>query len=127
MADYTVAIDNDYKETGYLDPPRDVLVIQDGDEKREYMDFGEPEDNRFHRDYDWIKPELERAYEAGKESAAAEIAWLRGALDQIARYDESDTGYQGGGQEAEMKRIAWGHLGMYPGPVIAEAETSEVF
>lgn len=46
-----------------------ILEITDGEQKRYYSDSGEPEDNRFSRDYSWVSVELKRAYEAGKRAA----------------------------------------------------------
>lgn len=44
---------------------RNRLVIVDDSGEREYWDYGEPEDNSFHRDWSWVAEELRRAYEQG--------------------------------------------------------------
>lgn len=45
---------------------RSVLTVYaDGKFIEEHSDGGEPEDNSFGRDWEWIKPALERAYEIG--------------------------------------------------------------
>ena len=49
---------------------RNMLVITDDQGKRDYWDYGEPEDNSFNRDYKWIAGELRNAYEQGKKDSA---------------------------------------------------------
>jgi hypothetical protein len=44
---------------------RTTLFITDNEDVREYSDGGEPEDNSFGRDWNWVPKELERAYAAG--------------------------------------------------------------
>lgn len=62
--------------------------------------------------------------ELSRREMAAEIAWLRGALERIAHYDESDMpGYwKSDCAEEEMRAIALAHLGMYTGPESADAD-----
>lgn len=54
-----------------------LKIIRDGEEIAEYMDQGEPEDNRFCRDWNWVAGALEQAYQFGladgKKELAAEI------------------------------------------------------
>ena len=35
------------------------------------LDYGEPEDNSFYRDWAWIQPAIETAYRLGREDEAA--------------------------------------------------------
>lgn len=43
----------------------DLVIEHDGLEIGRYSDRGEPEDNLFCRDWDWVSVELERAYKLG--------------------------------------------------------------
>jgi hypothetical protein len=54
--------DNDYGDG------RGVLVIEyNGKVLEHHTDNGEPEDNTFYRDYDWIDTAINTAYEMGVE------------------------------------------------------------
>jgi hypothetical protein len=69
---------------------RYTIQITDGSETREYFDKGEPEDNSFYRDYDWIVPELQKAHDAGYRAGetAAGTRWhetLERGLEQARR------------------------------------------
>jgi hypothetical protein len=48
-------------------------IIIDGEVVETYLDGGEPEDNSFYRDWNWVPTELERAYKKGLEDARQEI------------------------------------------------------
>lgn len=50
-----------------------TLVIEDDDGKREYWDGGEPEDQTFHRDWDWVADELIKAYHQGVNDATIDV------------------------------------------------------
>ncbi len=50
---------------------RNLMIIKDSHGDREYRDGGEPEDNSFVRDWEWVKDELFKAYEQGKRDAIA--------------------------------------------------------
>jgi len=57
------------------DPHDDRSILQvwhNGELIRGYTDYGEPEDNSFKRDYDWIQHELLAAYKLGRFDAAEE-------------------------------------------------------
>ena len=43
----------------------DLVISHDGEEIERYNDRGEPEDNSFRRDWNWIASELYRAYKLG--------------------------------------------------------------
>ena len=49
---------------------RTILTIETEDGVTEYYDCGEPEDNTFGRDWNWVPTELERAYKKGLADAA---------------------------------------------------------
>ena len=99
-------------EVGVDEDWRYMIRITDANGTREYFDRGEPEDNTFYRDYDWIVPELQRAYAAGAadreaagaiEERARIVAWLkkvardecvddeRGAVEWTASQLEAET------------------------------------
>jgi hypothetical protein len=65
---YEVKVERAKDERGESDY-RNMLVITDDTGSRDYWDYGEPEDNSFHRDWKWIAAELKRAYEQGKADA----------------------------------------------------------
>ena len=46
------------------DPRIGVHITRDGKD-RTYWDGGEPEDNTFDRDWDWVPDEIEAAFHAG--------------------------------------------------------------
>lgn len=50
-----------------------TLVIDVDGVIAEYMDGGEPEDNSFNRDWDWVPTELERAYKQGLKDGTPKI------------------------------------------------------
>lgn len=52
---------------------RSRLVIMDTSGEREYWDGGEPEDNSFGRDWNWIEGELLAAYEQGKRDRGEDL------------------------------------------------------
>ena len=60
---YNVIIE-DY-ENSFGVTKNELKIIYDKEIILEEVDNGEPEDNSFHRDYNWVKRELERAYELG--------------------------------------------------------------
>jgi len=60
---YRIRIDS-VNEKG-IKPYNTLSIVIDDIIVRSYDDNGEPEDNLFTRDYDWIKEELERAYKKG--------------------------------------------------------------
>jgi len=62
---WRVEIGEDEANESWSHDWRYVIRITDANGTREYFDHGEPEDNTFYRDYDWIVPELQRAYAAG--------------------------------------------------------------
>lgn len=51
--------------TGDLNYYHELVILRNGQEMSVYTDCGQPEDNSFFRDYDWIQRELMRAYDAG--------------------------------------------------------------
>jgi hypothetical protein len=51
------------------DYSRNEMIITDDSGTRMYMDYGEPEDNSFHRNYSWIQDEINRAYQQGLKDA----------------------------------------------------------
>jgi hypothetical protein len=51
----------------------ELLIMHNGKLINSYCDYGEPEDNSFLRDYDWIKSELEKAYLLGKQDVLKSI------------------------------------------------------
>ena len=52
-------VENDYNY-------RSRLTITDSSGERDYWDGGEPEDNSFNRDWNWVEGELRAADEQGK-------------------------------------------------------------
>ena len=61
---YKVEVESD-DGNGY----RSMMVITDDSGKREHWDGGEPEDNSFGRDWDWVEVELMKAYQQGLKDA----------------------------------------------------------
>lgn len=56
---------------------RNKIIITDNEGTRTYSDYGEPEDNSFYRDYKWIKPELQNAYDQGfRDGVKWAIKWF---------------------------------------------------
>ena len=55
------------KYEDYIDPDvyTELVVIHDGEEIYRERDRGEPEDNSFYRDWEWVGPALEDAYRMG--------------------------------------------------------------
>jgi hypothetical protein len=47
------------------DDGRTTLTITDDGDTRSYIDGGEPEDNVFYRDWNWVSDELNKAYRQG--------------------------------------------------------------
>ena len=47
------------------DYPSELVVTHDGKEISRHSDCGEPEDNTFNRDWDWIVGEILGAYRLG--------------------------------------------------------------
>lgn len=72
---YEVKVEDAVDESGTRHDYRNMLVITDDKGKRDYWDYGEPEDNSFHRDWDWVADELRNAYEQGKRDGGAQ--WRR--------------------------------------------------
>lgn len=54
-------VDIEWDEDSY----RAKMVIRSNGGTEEYYSGGAPEDNSFYRDYQWVKYELERAYQLG--------------------------------------------------------------
>ena len=48
---------------------RSLLIIEDNERVETYSDAGEPEDQSFYRDWNWVLGELEKAYAAGLRDA----------------------------------------------------------
>ena len=44
-----------------------LVIIRNGERVREELDFGEPEDNYFSRDWAWVQKAIEEAYRFGYE------------------------------------------------------------
>jgi len=66
------------KITDDSDYVRSILTIyRDGKAIEDHSDMGEPEDNSFNRDWDWVEHALEKAYAYGKADGDAA---LRAAL-----------------------------------------------
>jgi len=61
---YHVEVKRAEDERG-VDEYRNMIVITDDSGKRDYWDYGEPEDNSFNRDWKWVARELQVAYEQG--------------------------------------------------------------
>lgn len=61
----TWKIERKVEDDGY--DYRTTLIITDSSGTREYSDGGEPEDNTFGRDWNWVAKELEKAYQEGKK------------------------------------------------------------
>ena len=61
----------EYDDSGYR-PGYKLSVHHNGELIEFHEDNGEPEDNLFVRDYDWIKPALEKVYELGYLDAMKE-------------------------------------------------------
>lgn len=57
-------VDNEERGHGNI-----LKVWHDDNLLREEYDNGEPEDNSFYRDWNWVIEALEEAYEAGKKDA----------------------------------------------------------
>ena len=53
-----------------FDLRQELTIIHDGEVVGSYVDGGEPEDSCFYRDWAWVKPALEAAYQAGVEDAS---------------------------------------------------------
>lgn len=49
-----------------------LVVYRDGKELWRANDAGEPEDNLFVRDWQWVKPAMEEAYRLGFQDGAAQ-------------------------------------------------------
>ena len=60
------------KDLGEEQDWRSELIIEDDNGTREHWDGGEPEDNTFGRDWNWVPQELERAYKQGLKDGATE-------------------------------------------------------
>lgn len=54
-----------YNVTVEYGSDRNKLTVRTNDWIEEYFDYGEPEDNSFFRDYSWVQPALEAAYQEG--------------------------------------------------------------
>lgn len=52
---------------------RSRITVRDDNGERSYLDSGEPEDNCFTRDYNWIEAELNAAYRQGKKDAMRKL------------------------------------------------------
>ena len=63
---YSVKVERAADEDG-VHEYRNMVVITDDRGKRDYWDYGEPEDNSFNRDWQWVADELRNAYEQGKK------------------------------------------------------------
>ena len=71
---YSVSIVDD-EECSWSE--RNILRISyRGKTLEEFYDYGEPEDNSFYRDWNWIQEELIRAYELGRADGRKEIESL---------------------------------------------------
>lgn len=92
-------------------PGQLLHVVRDGEIIRTASDFGEPEDNSFYRDWDWVKPALEEAYRLGvedgrsgkeaflKDGPAFVVAYIRKGDEVLAvsrRNRPNDLGLPGG-------------------------------
>jgi hypothetical protein len=70
MPKFQVSIE--YDDSGYRFGYT-LIVKHNGEIILEECDHGEPEDNSFMRDYAWIKPALEKAYNLGLTDAVNEV------------------------------------------------------
>lgn len=49
---------------------QELIVTHNGKEILRETDGGEPEDQSFYRDWSWVKPAIEKAYQLGREDMA---------------------------------------------------------
>lgn len=63
----------------------DLNATVDGVTERIGRDGGEPEDQNLHRDWDWVKPALERFYALGVEHGRAFVSEARPAAAEPTR------------------------------------------
>lgn len=62
-------------------------------------DGGEPEDQSFFRDWNWVKDALIKMYEIGKTEGAKEIASLSADIDKLNTWAYGSDGYGSKGGE----------------------------
>lgn len=55
-----------------FDEGQSLVITHDGKEIGFYTDGGEPEDQLFCRDWDWVPGEIERAYQLGLSDGRSE-------------------------------------------------------
>lgn len=72
---YRVEVVEDRCNSKYKDGRQELIIYINDQEVISHLDGGEPEDQSFNRDWSWIKGELERAYETGRQDIMAQ--WIR--------------------------------------------------
>lgn len=60
------------RDGDYIVEGRNMIVITDDSGTRNHWDYGEPEDNSFNRDWDWVADELRAAYAQGKRDGQSQ-------------------------------------------------------
>ncbi len=65
-------VEIEYGENKYGDFYGELVICYNGEEILRESDIMEPEDTKFCRDLQWIKPAIERAYKLGQEDGYKE-------------------------------------------------------